>query len=516
MAQQKQQQAASATAPAASPGFRLSPQTQSKILWGLFALWAVLVCVAIAHHEQWRDEGSDWMTVKHVGLKELVVTLIPQIGHPPLWYFLMYPLGNMGLPLITVNIVSTVVMAIALYVMLFRLKFPFFLKVALIFSMFFVFEYPVVGRNYCLVVLFLMLVLNAYPRRFETPLLYGLLVVCLFNTHLMVFPMAFGILLLYIWEMVEFKKINGKTIAATLMMIIGGGYLIPYIAMPGQKNVSEQLNIPDHFAQFKTALGNGLLVGGFDDLTTMGSVALLICVALYLLLFARLKPFAILLCGGGGLLYLLTYKYIGQHRHHGLFTVECLFAYGLAGYYVKDRMTIAALEKYNPVRIGTIVLACALGWQSYMGFTQVSYEIDHEFSNSNSAAQYLIDNGLERKILVGHQSWAASSVLQHLPSDIRMYWPDTRRWGYFIPYDSLYLQNLYKYDGNYAAAVAMEQFPDSLKDVVLVMSLPITDPQLAKEWIPVYAGGQFVDDPPVKKQESYIIYRHVSSGAKSL
>ncbi len=316
--------------------------------------------------------------------------------------------------------------------------------------------------------------------------------------------------------MVEFRKLNGKTIGATLMMVIGGGYLIPYLAMPGEKSVSEKLNIPDHFVQFKTALGNGLLVGGFEDLATMGSLALLICIALYLLLFPRLKPFAVLLCGGGGLLYLLTYKYIGQHRHHGLFMVECLFAYGLAGYYAKDSMTIASLEKYNPTKIGTIILAITLGWQSYMGFSQVSYEVDHEFSNSKSAAQYLIENGLEHKILVGHQSWAASAVLQYLPSDVKMYWADTRRWGYFIPYDSLYLANQYKFDGNYAAAVALEQFRDSLKDVVLVMSLPITDPQLAQEWIPVYAGGQFIDEPPLKKQESFIIYRHKSSGAKSL
>ncbi len=200
MAQQKQQRpvpASPAQAPA-SPGFRLSPQTQSRILWGLFALWALLVTVAIVYHEQWRDEGSDWLTVRHVSIRELVVTLIPQIGHPPLWYFLMYPLGNMGLPLVTVNIVSTVVMAVAMYLMLFRLKFPFYLKLALIFSMFFVYEYPVVGRNYCLVVLFLMLVLWYYPKRFERPLVYGLLVVCLYNTHLMAFPMAFGIMLLYI------------------------------------------------------------------------------------------------------------------------------------------------------------------------------------------------------------------------------------------------------------------------------------------------------------------------------
>ncbi len=107
MAQQKQQAAAPA-----SPGFSLSPKTQSMILWGLFALWAVLVCVGIAHHEQWRDEGSDWLTVRHVGIGELFGTMIPQIGHPPLYYLIMYPLGNLGLPLVTVNITCAIIMAL--------------------------------------------------------------------------------------------------------------------------------------------------------------------------------------------------------------------------------------------------------------------------------------------------------------------------------------------------------------------------------------------------------------------
>jgi len=486
----------------------LSPGMQRRILWVLFAIWAVLVTVGIAYHEQWRDEGSDWLTVRHVGIGELFGKMIPQIGHPPLWYFLIYPLGNMGLPLVTVNIVCAVIMAIAMYFMLFKLKFPFYLKVALVFCMFFVYEYPVVGRNYCLAVLFLMLTLWWYPKRFEKPLIYALILVCLYNTHSMVFPMAFGIMLLYFWELVEFKHLNGKTIAASVIMIIGGGYLIPYMALPGLKAASGVMNIPDHYLQFKTAVGNGLLVGGMEDAATLGSLALLILVALFLLLAPRLKPFAVLLCGAGGLMYILTYKYNGQHRHHGLLMVEILFAYGLAGYYVRDRFTIESLEKYRPLRIGSIILAVALAWQSYLGFASVQYEIDNTFSDSKNAAEFLVENNLEHKILVGHTSWAASAVLQHLPADCRMYWADTKRWGYFIKFDSLYLANQYAFNGDYAAAVAEEEFKDSLKDVVLVMSMPLENPELQAQWTMAYAGGMYAGDNPMKKQESYIIYVH--------
>ncbi len=474
----------------------------------LFAIWAVLVVVGICYHEQWRDEGSDWLTVRHVSIGELFGTMIPQIGHPPLWYFLMYPLGNMGLPLVTVNIVSAAVMGVAMYFMLFKLRFPFYLKLALALSMFFVYEYPVVGRNYCLVVLFLMLTLWFYPKRFERPLIYALIIVCLFNTHSLVFPMAFGIMLLYLWELVQFKKLNVQTGIASLLMTVGGGYIIPYMALPGMKAAREVMKIADPYGQFKTALGNGLLIGGAEDMDGLRSLALLIFVLLMLFLLPRLKPAAVFICGGGGLLYLLTYKYIGQHRHHGLIMVELLFTYGLAGYYADDFFTLKSFEKYRTIRWGSILLAAVLVWQSYMGVNTVKYEMDSTFSDSKAAAEFLKDNNLEHKILIGHQSWAASAVLQHLPADCRMYWADTRRWGYFIKFDSLYLANQYAFNGDYAAMVAQEQFKDSLKDVVLVLSLPIENEQLAAQWKPVYVGGQYAGDPPVKKQESFIIYTH--------
>lgn len=490
--------------------FKISEQQKQGILWILFAIWAVLVTVGIANHEQWRDEGSDWLTVRHVGIGELFGTMIPQIGHPPLYYFLMYPLGNLGLPLVTVNIITALIMAVAMYLMLFRLKFPYYLKLALIFCMFFVYEYPVVGRNYSLVVLFLMLTLWFYPRRFERPLLFALIMVCLFNTHSMVFPLAFGVWLLYCWELVEFKKLNARTGIAAALIFIGGMYLIPYMALPGMRAVSDKLDIPDHYAQFKTAVGNGLTIGGLEGISVdvMQSFALLAFVVFFVLMAQRLKPFAVMLCGIGGLLFLLTYKYIGQHRHHGLIMVEMLFVYGLSGFYKQDKFTLEGFAKYRPKRIAGIVLAVILFIQSYHGISGIKNEVDTIYSDSKAAAEFLKENKLEHKILVGHQSWAASSVLQHLPADCKMYWADTKRWGYFIKFDSLYMANKYAFSGDYAAAVAEQQFGDSLKDVVLVMNIPLQDPRFTSHWKVIYAGGEFVNEAPVKRQESYLIYTY--------
>jgi hypothetical protein len=324
----------------------------------------------------------------------------------------------------------------------------------------------------------------------------------------MVFPMAFAIMILYFWELVEFKKLNQKTIIASIIMIIGGGYLIPYMAMPGLKAASKVMNIPDHYLQMRTAVGNGMLVGAIENTALMGTLALLISCALLLLLAPRLKPFAVFVCGAGGLLYILTYKYNGQHRHHGLLMVEFLFIYGLARCYDTDRFTLKSFDKYRPLHIGTILLAAVLGWQSYCGFLTLKTEIDTPFSDSKAAAEFLMENHLEHKILVGHQSWAASAVLQHLPADCKMYWADTRRWGYFIKFDSLYLANQYAFDGDYGAWVAEQQFRDSLQNVVLVMSLPIQRPEFTAHWKPIYAGGYFAGEAPAKKQESFIIYTY--------
>ncbi len=507
MAQPKQQPvAATATAPAS---FHLSDKTKTRILWALFAVWAVLVTVGIAYHEQWRDEGSDWTTVRHVSIGQLFGTMIPEIGHPPMWYFLMYPLGNMGLPLVTVNIVSALVMALAMYLMLFKIPFPFYLKLALVFPMFFVYEYPVVGRNYCLVVLFLMLVLWYYPKRFEKPLVYGLIVAGLFNTHNLGFFITFGLTILFIWEMVEFKKVNGRTIGAALIMLVGGLYLIPYMALPQMKAANIITHITDPYMEMKKALGNGLLIGGIEDPNTTMTLGLLVFVVLSALLLPRLKPFAVFVCGAGGLLYVLSTKYVGQHRHHGLIMVEFLFAYGLAGYYAIDKFTLKSFARYNPYRIGTIILAAILFWQSRFGLSAPFDEMNSVFSDGKPAAEFLMENHLEHKVLLGHQSWAASSVLQQLPANCKMYWADTRRWGYYIRFDSAYLANNFKYPmGDYGAVVAERDLAKDIKDVVLVLNSPIQSPQIAQLWTERYRGGIWAgeDQAPNKKQESFIIY----------
>src|SRR5437868_1058377 len=143
--------------------------------------------------------------------------------------------------------------------------------------------------------------------------------------------------------------------------------------------------------------------------------------------------------------------------------VEILFAYGLAGYYSEDRFTLKNLSKYNTVRWGTIVLAVILFWQSYMGVISVMREVDTNFSDGKGAAEFLMENHLEHKILVGHTSWAASSVLQQLPADCKMYYPDCQRWGTYLPFDSLYEANQYKFGPDYAPFIAEQKFKDSLK-----------------------------------------------------
>jgi hypothetical protein len=85
-----------------------------------------------------------------------------------------------------------------------------------------------------------------------------------------------------------------------------------------------------------------------------------------------------------------------------------------------------------------------------------------------------------------------------------------QKWGTYLPFDSLFLANQYAFGPDYAPMIAERNFADKIKDVILVMNMPLQDPRLQAQWKVLYAGGRYGSDgtPPMKSQESYIIYQH--------
>jgi hypothetical protein len=121
--------------------------------------FTLLVCVPYlafliwmhVHHEMWRDEIHAWTLSRLVhGFWELVTGDRIYAGHPPLWYWYLrvwtwFMESAWGIQ------AATAAAAVAAAVLLLRFApFPRYLKVMVLFSYYFGFEYSVMARNYVL------------------------------------------------------------------------------------------------------------------------------------------------------------------------------------------------------------------------------------------------------------------------------------------------------------------------------------------------------------------------------
>jgi hypothetical protein len=478
---------------ASTPGkFSLTP-----VYWVVLAAYTLLVFYGTSNHEPWRDEALSWLMCRDMPLGDLF-KFLPMEGAPPLWYVLILPLAKTGAPYIAQSYLATAIMVATAWLLLFRTSLPVYLKVALLFSYFFIYQYAEFARNYCLLPFFTVAIIALYPLRFSKPWLFAGAVIGLFNSHVLAFTFAGGIALLYAIDALELKQLKGRVLGGFVAMAIGGGYLIPYFLLRAPTINAYAERITDHSNEMVKALGNAFFTYKEVSWGVMAFIIISVC------LVVRPKAFLALALGAAGFFYILGYKYIGAARHQGMIMVIVVGAIGLAYYYRSDR--------WNPklgldgARFAAIAFSLTLLVQIKSGLEVWNQDNEETYSDGKGAAEYLLANEVADKLVIAHRSYAAFSVLPYLPKDIRFFYPECMRTGSFVLDDSCHLANQFL-PQDYAVYVTDTLYfkpgQKPPKEVVLLLNGPIQEPQLAKDWKLVYQTPQ----ETLAKDEQFFIYR---------
>ncbi len=204
------------------------------LMWCIFGIYSIVTLICALNHEMWFDEAQAVMIIKDCPLSELPYRLKVE-GHPPLWYLILFPFVKLGFPTSLLPLVSWFFMAAGVWVLLFKVRLPLLLKILIVFSSGFLFYNSAILRVYCIIPLLMFLILCYYPKRRQCPIIYGILVGLLANTHLFVSGIVavLGILMLYDmfsqWKdsskKENVKKLTGLAIAGALVLIL----IIPLI-----------------------------------------------------------------------------------------------------------------------------------------------------------------------------------------------------------------------------------------------------------------------------------------------
>ncbi|MGN6569022.1 MAG: hypothetical protein ACTHJ0_13765, partial [Flavipsychrobacter sp.] len=227
------------------------------------------------------------------------------------------------------------------------------------------------------------------------------------------------------------------------------------------------------------------------------SLAILLFAVIIIMLVTRVKLLLLIIIGAGGILYILGYRYSGYLWHAGLLFIVIVTVYGVAMYYPSWKA-----NKYDLLKYGSWLVAGVAVLQLSNTVGSYKQDIDDAFSGAKDAAEFILDNHLEHKILVGQQAWAVSAVAPYLPKDVKFFYSECQRYGTYYINDSCFFKEKWALPTEYAVKIAIDDFKDKLDKVVLVLNYPVA-PETAQMLECIYQ----TDEAPIRKDEGFFIYR---------
>jgi hypothetical protein len=146
-----------------------------------FAAWVLTIG---AWHEPWFDEAQSWLLARdNASLWTLLAERVRYEGTPGLWQALLWVAIRLGLPFDHFYWLPAGFAIAGAAVVLLRAPFPPWLRVALLGSYFFGYQFSVLARSYCLDLLLVPLAACFFADRAARPLRYALVVGLIANAN---------------------------------------------------------------------------------------------------------------------------------------------------------------------------------------------------------------------------------------------------------------------------------------------------------------------------------------------
>jgi len=189
--------------------------------WLALSAYSALVAFAIPFHEPFADEAQGWQLARSLSLATLFKTYIRYEGAPGLWHFVLWILVRAHVSYTGLHWISGAIAVAATALLLFKSPFPLYLKLAFPFTVFLVYQYAVVARNYVLAPILLYAIALFWKR---SPLILALLLGLLANVALHASVISGGLAIVYLVEQV--RRGDAKNPRRLRQLLLGAGILL--------------------------------------------------------------------------------------------------------------------------------------------------------------------------------------------------------------------------------------------------------------------------------------------------
>jgi len=409
---------------------------KKKCLLDACVLMAYLAinAVMLLRHEPWSDEAAPWLIARDTDLPTFFHILINNYDrHPCLWYILLRPFASLGLPYLSQFILHLALAFTAVIIFVAKAPFSRLTKYLWVFSYFMMYEYALVARPYGLTVALIFGLAALYPRRFQHPWFYAILVFLAFNASYLAFTFGLGLILFYGWELWRAKKPMGAPWFALVTMILGALLAFRQGGMLPPDHVNYDVQLPTHYEKALDSISKAFIPFTIDVSSELATVIALVIVAATAFSFIRKPiPLALLLMSYAMPLYVFVFIHQGDIRHYGFFLVFLLFALWISGEY-PELPAGGRLGKYlqrintgncRKISLGLVTFCLLISLRATWHAQVMEYR--QLFSGAKEMASLVNkifdQNNLDRQgyVLVAYSHTGTLSLLPYMPE--RKFW----------------------------------------------------------------------------------------------
>ena len=215
----------------------------------IFIIYIIVLLIQLPFHEQWEDELQAWLIARDCSIPRIFYMMRFE-GHFALWHLILHPFATLGLPVITLNIISTILCFAASWLLIFHSPFSRIVKISLLLCAPLMYWYPIVARCYALVPLLLFLLAVTYNKRRQKLFLFSTILALLANTHVYMEGFVGAVFILLGWELLfkEWTQISKqeKTRRIIALFIVIAGVLIAFLQVVPAFSVTREAQVRFH------------------------------------------------------------------------------------------------------------------------------------------------------------------------------------------------------------------------------------------------------------------------------
>ncbi|MHB1223769.1 MAG: hypothetical protein ACYC2G_06925 [Gemmatimonadaceae bacterium] len=487
-------------------GRRLVPTASRRFAIVLTLVYAVILGVALARHEMWRDELQAWMLARDSVSPVDLVRNMRYEGHPPLWHLVLWMVSRLSRAPEAMQLVQWLVSATTVYLVARFAPAPRTAKVLVAASYYLAFEYAVLSRSYGLGLLLLVVACTLLRTRRQG---YGTLALVL---ALLALTSAFGLLLAAAFaaalgvdaivdarlrRMIFGRRMQVGAIVLLAASLVGSLALIrPPPDAPFTANRREGRPLVEPWG---LATSGGLIWRAYVPVPNpasegswnsnilrpatrpglalaLGLSALLVAVVALPLVARRPAALGFYVLATGALLAFSYLRFFGTQRHHGHLFLVLLAAVWLARSRMAPwpirirRLVPRPLAGQRLARVAAVGLHVLLGVQVLVTARMYAVDLRRPFSAAAAAAAYLRDSVPAGTPLAARPSPATSAVSGML--DRPFYYLDDGEVGTFVIWGPGRLRGG---DGGGELEHLAPLLPADGSPMVLILNYPLAD-----------------------------------------